>query len=444
MKKICEQTFDSERALYALEDAEVTRCVFAGEADGESPLKETRGLSVGECEFGLRYALWHSRFSSVTDSKFLETCRAPLWYCSDIRISGCSFEGVKALRECDRVSVKYSEAVSDEFGWKCRGVEAVSLRLESDYAFFDSSDITAERLSLKGKYSFQYAANSEIRLSSLMTKDAFWHSKNVTVMDSTIIGEYLGWYSENLRLVNCTISGTQPFCYCKGLVLENCTLKGCDLAFENSEVSATLNGSVDSVKNPLAGKILADSYGEIIIDTEAAKNGSCEIASRSKEQLDDIKRVSEMMCVYASPEYFAGLENKRGLANADGSVPENGKNALRPSMTLVYAGPRIPRRPMSRVYAGPEVSGPADTVKKPDFFCKNCGASNDPSKKYCCECGAPLNSTEEKPGDVNGAAGAGENARKPFCSACGTPYSPGAKFCKECGAPLYGGDKTNL
>ena len=100
MIKITEQTFDKERALYALQDAEVIKCVFSGEADGESPLKETRGLNVTECEFGLRYALWHSRFTSVTDSKFLDTCRAPLWYCSDVKIAGCTFSGVKALREC--------------------------------------------------------------------------------------------------------------------------------------------------------------------------------------------------------------------------------------------------------------------------------------------------------------------------------------------------------
>ena len=110
----------------------------------------------------------------------------------------------------------------------------------------------------------KYTENVEISNSTLNTKDAFWHAKNVTVRDSVVRGEYLAWYSENVTFINCHIVGTQPLCYCKGLKLINCTTEGCDLSFEYSEVDATIKGNIVSVKNPLSGKIVADSIGEIV------------------------------------------------------------------------------------------------------------------------------------------------------------------------------------
>ena len=100
--------------------------------------------------------------------------------------------------------------------------------------------------------------------STLKTKDAFWHAKDVTVTDSVIDGEYLGWYSEGLTLIRCHIKGTQPLCYCKRLRLIDCTMENCDLAFEYSDVDATVHGEILSVKNPRSGKIVADKIGEII------------------------------------------------------------------------------------------------------------------------------------------------------------------------------------
>ena len=108
--------------------------------------------------------------------------------------------------------------------------------------------------------------NLEIRNSILDTKDAFWHSKNVVVFDSVVKGEYLGWFSEGLTQVGCKISGTQPLCYCKNLPLVNCTMEGTDLAFEYSDVEATIEGHVDSIKNPRSGSITVDSVGEVIME----------------------------------------------------------------------------------------------------------------------------------------------------------------------------------
>ena len=105
--------------------------------------------------------------------------------------------------------------------------------------------------------SFQYCRNIEIRNAVIDTKDAFWNTENVTVYDSVIKGQYLGWHSKNLRLVNCRLSGTQPLCYADGLVLDNCEMADdCDLAFEYSDVNATVNGVIASVKNPRSGVIM--------------------------------------------------------------------------------------------------------------------------------------------------------------------------------------------
>ena len=84
-------------------------------------------------------------------------------------------------------------------------------------------------------------------------------------------GEYLGWFSDGLTLVNCKIQGTQPLCYCKNLRLVDCTMVDTDLAFERSEVEATVTTPVLSIKNPLSGRITVPAVGEIIRDIPQAR-----------------------------------------------------------------------------------------------------------------------------------------------------------------------------
>ena len=127
-----------------------------------------------------------------------------------------------------------------------------------------SSRLKFENVTLKGKYSFQYVENMVIEKSKLATKDAFWHTKNVIVKDSIITGEYLGWYAENITFENCEIHSHQPLCYCKNLKLINCKMIDSDLAFEYSDVEATIVGKIDSIKNPLSGNIVVDEIGELI------------------------------------------------------------------------------------------------------------------------------------------------------------------------------------
>lgn len=265
IKEIVEnKTFDEERALYNLKDTEVKNCIFAGEQDGESVLKETRNINVINCKFSLRYPLWHAKKYELIHSTFDEKTRAPIWYSDDGIIDNCNLEGVKLLRECNNTEIKNTKIISPEFGWKCNNINVKDSKIVSEYIFLDSKNIKLENVDFQGKYSFQYVENLEITNCKLDTKDAFWHSKNVTVRDSIVKGEYLAWFSENLTLINCKIIGTQPLCYCKNLKLINCTMEETDLSFEYSEVEADIKGNILSIKNPKSGTITADSVGEII------------------------------------------------------------------------------------------------------------------------------------------------------------------------------------
>lgn len=264
MRIIENKTYDEERALYNLKDTKVKKCIFAGPADGESTLKESRNVEIEDCEFSLRYPLWHSNRYVLKNSKLNETSRAPIWYAIDGIIDNCSINGIKTLRECTSTKILDSTIDSKEFGWKCKDVEIKNSKINSEYFLFESKNVTIDHLEMTGKYSFQYMENVTITNSNLDTKDAFWHSKDVTVIDSTIKGEYLGWYSENLTLINCKIIGTQPLCYCKNLKLINCTTEGCDFSFEYSDIEAEIIGNVVSIRNPKSGIITVDSVDEII------------------------------------------------------------------------------------------------------------------------------------------------------------------------------------
>lgn len=270
-------TFDEERALYGIRDAEVLNCSFTGPADGESALKESGNIRVRDCRFLLRYPLWHVDGGELSGCVMTDTCRAALWYDRDLRIENCTLGGIKALRECNKTVLMDCSIVSPEFGWFCRDVTLSGCSIQSEYLFLRSRDLEIGTLTLNGKYSFQYVENMTIRNSELNTKDAFWHSKNVTVIDSVIRGEYLAWYSENLKLIRCTIIGTQPLCYAKNLILQDCEMTDCDLAFEKSDVQANVRGTILSVKNPKSGSITADAFGEVILDGyRSAKNPSAE------------------------------------------------------------------------------------------------------------------------------------------------------------------------
>jgi hypothetical protein len=275
---VCGQVFDEERALYNIKNTEVKDCTFAGPADGESVLKETRNILVKNCDFSLRYPLWHGRGFELDNVSMDELTRAAIWYTNDGVIKNSKLHGIKALRECENIRIEDSSVKSPEFGWRTKGLDIKRSEMESEYFLFECKDVTIDELKMKGKYSFQYVENMTITNSYLDTKDAFWHGKNITVKDSVLKGEYLAWFAEGLTLINCKIIGTQPLCYCKDLKLVNCTMEDTDLSFEYSDVEADVKGHIISVKNPRSGHIIADTIGEIIWDDPVMEvNGKVEI-----------------------------------------------------------------------------------------------------------------------------------------------------------------------
>ena len=60
--------------------------------------------------------------------------------------------------------------------------------------------------------------------------------------------------------------------------MKNCRLVNTTLAFEYSTVDAQINGHVDSVFNPAAGKIVAGSIGELTMNPEKIDPSKTKIA----------------------------------------------------------------------------------------------------------------------------------------------------------------------
>lgn len=265
------QTFDQERALYGSHDLLVRSSRFDGPADGESAFKECRDIGVEQCFFNLRYPFWHDHGLRISDCELTPLCRAALWYSDHVVIDSSKLHGIKALRECAEVTIRNCDIDSAEFGWSTRGILMEDSTAVSEYFMMRSENITFRNVHFKGKYSFQYIKNATFENCVLDTKDAFWHGENVTVKNCVVKGEYLAWYANNLTFIGCKIIGTQPLCYCKNLKLVDCEMVDTDLAFEKSEVEATITTPVVSIKNPRAGRILVPAVGEQIWDDDNAR-----------------------------------------------------------------------------------------------------------------------------------------------------------------------------
>jgi len=265
------ETFDEERALYGSMDIIVDGCRFDGPADGESAFKESRNVVVKDSYFNLRYPFWHDDGLELDGIEMTESCRAALWYTNDANIRNSKMHGIKALRECSDINIENCDIISPEFGWSVKNISMKDTDVQSEYFMMRSEQLEFSNVTLKGKYSFQYITDSVFENCNFDTKDAFWHAKNVVVRNSVVKGEYLAWYCENVTFENCTIIGTQPLCYCKGLKLINCRMIDTDLAFEKSDVEATITSPMISIKNPLSGSISVPEVSEIIRDDEKSR-----------------------------------------------------------------------------------------------------------------------------------------------------------------------------
>ncbi len=277
MEQIKNKAYEGERPLFARHDLQLENVTIHA---GESALKECSHIVAENCRFEGKYPFWHTRRFTVKNCLFTEGARAALWYSQNLCMTDTRVEAPKMFREMDGIKLENVQLPNAlETLWHCRDVELKNVEADrADYLFMHSENIRIEKYAHHGNYAFQYCKNVEIRQAVIHSKDAFWNTENVTVYDSELNGEYLGWHSRNLRLVNCKISGTQALCYAHGLSMENCTMADdADLCFEYSSLQATIQGPVHSVKNPRLGCIVAESYGEIIIDEHSKAPACCEL-----------------------------------------------------------------------------------------------------------------------------------------------------------------------
>lgn len=282
MKKIGQERLTGERALFAARDCEIEETIFD---DGESPLKESRNISLRACMFKWKYPLWYAKEIDVRDSTWFDMARAGVWYSERVRVTDCAIEAPKNFRRCHDLTLRHvSFANAAETLWECDGVTLTDVTAKGDYFAMNSRNMTADNLTLSGNYSFDGCRNLTVRNSRLLSKDAFWNCEDVRAENCFISGEYLGWNTKRLTLVDCTVESLQGLCYVEDLVLRNCRLLNTTLAFEYSTVDAEIVGRVDSVKNPTSGRIVADEIGELILESERIDPAKTEILTGVREK----------------------------------------------------------------------------------------------------------------------------------------------------------------
>lgn len=281
MEIIRNKEFAGERPLFESHGLRLEN-VYVGE--GESAIKECSDIEAVDCRFDGNYPFWHVHRFLIDRCTFGVGGRSALWYSDHLKMKDTTVDAPKMFREMEELDLQdVTLNDADEVFWRCRGIRARNLVLHGGtYPFMFSRGIDIDGLEAESKYVFQYVRDVTLRNARITTKDAFWEVENVTVYDSELNGEYLGWHSRNLRLVRCHITGEQPLCYAHDLVLEDCTFgPDCDRAFEYSTLNATIRGAITNIKNPAAGRIVADSIGSVTID-ENAKGPGAEIIDLSR------------------------------------------------------------------------------------------------------------------------------------------------------------------
>lgn len=275
MKTIGQARLTGERALFGAQDCEITETIFE---DGESPLKESRNLSLRTCMFKWKYPLWYAKNVEVRDSTWFDMARAGVWYSDGVRVTDCAIEAPKNFRRChDLTLTRVSFANAAETLWSCENVRLQDVTAKGDYFAMGCRDMEVDGLTLYGNYSFDGCRNLTVKNSRLLSKDAFWNCENVTAQSCFISGEYLGWNAKHLTLVDCTLESLQGLCYIEDLVMRNCRLLNTTLAFEYSTIDAEIVGHIDSVKNPSAGRLVAGSIGDLILEPDRIDPAKTEI-----------------------------------------------------------------------------------------------------------------------------------------------------------------------
>ncbi|WP_071130357.1 DUF3737 family protein [Enterococcus timonensis] len=284
MQEINQEVLTGERALFKIHDAKIFDSVFQ---DGESPLKESRNLTLENDIFRWKYPLWYSENITGENLTMTETARSGIWYTKNITIKNSLLQAPKIFRRAEKIHLENVQLTNaQETLWNCSEITLNHVTAVGDYFGMNSKKIKIADFNLSGNYAFDGARDLEIKNAHLNTKDAFWNCQRVVVRDSIIVGEYLGWNSEDITFINCTIESNQGLCYMKNVTLINCQLLHTDLAFEYSTVDAQITTEILSVKNPISGTISAQGIGEIIFDDPTIEKNATKIICQ--EEISDV------------------------------------------------------------------------------------------------------------------------------------------------------------
>lgn len=256
-------------------DIEVEDCRFY---DGESPLKESTNITVNHCTFEYKYPLWYCESVEVKDTTFEPISRSGIWYTNNITLTDCLINAPKEFRRSSNITLeRVTFTDGQETLWNCKEINIKDCKVKGDYLLMNSEDIIVENLELNGNYFCDSAKNVTCKNCVLYSKDSFWNCENVTLINCKIIGEYFGWNSKNIYMENCEVESLQGFCYIDNLEMKNCILNNTTLSFEYTTVDAIINSVIDSVKNPMGGKIVCKGIKELIIDENCKNPGQTEI-----------------------------------------------------------------------------------------------------------------------------------------------------------------------
>ena len=278
--------FAGERILFGLKDAQLEGITFG---EGESPLKEASKISIKDSVFKWKYPLWYDNDITVTNTVFETMARSGIWYTKNIAIKNSALQAPKLFRRAEKINLDHVHfANAEETMWTCKDIRITNSQINGDYFGKDSQNIYLDHVSVVGNYVFDGAQNVEVHNSTFVAKDAFWNCENVSVYDSTIDGEYLAWNGHNIKFINCQIESDQGLNYIDHLELKNTNLIHTDLAFEYvSNIDATVSSKIDSVKNPISGRIAAPAIGKLILDPKKITPAKTEIiCAKIDEKID--------------------------------------------------------------------------------------------------------------------------------------------------------------
>lgn len=284
METTQDQFFDGERPLFGKHDARIIRTTFG---EGESPLKESRDITLRDSTFTWKYPLWYSKHVDVINTIFETMSRSGIWYTDDISLRNCSFQAPKLFRRAHHITLQNDFfADAQETLWSCSDIAIENVNATGDYFAKDSENIYVDHLNLVGNYAFDGCKYVEVHNSTFVTKDAFWNCDHVVIFDSVVSGEYLAWNTNHLTLINCTIASDQGLCYSDDLTLKNCRMMETDLAFEYcTNIDAEVTTPIRSVKNPISGKIRAKAIGTLILDPTKIDPAQTEISTDNQPKV---------------------------------------------------------------------------------------------------------------------------------------------------------------